>query len=428
MASDTNSLTGLRGGAADGAGGGALWTLEGLRGAEPVLGLALIMLLAVVAADALVRWTRLPRATGWMLVGALAGPVALDVLHRGELDAWKPLLDLAIGVLVFELGSRIRPRWLIDNPGLAAACGLEGLLAGGLVAAALIGLGAAPASAVVAGAVAMSTSPVISLSGVHENASRGQVTERVLLMSAVNSVMAVLAIKLVHVAGVADRPDVTADIGAAAASAAYVAFGSFLLGVTAGWLLERLGRLARHPASLAVLQIALVVLATLLAARWTLSPLLALLAAGMVARSRMRHRLTVEPQLGTLGASLTVLLFVCIGLLFDFGGLLAVWPWVLAIIGARLAGKALAVALTARASGLGWRQAGALTLALQPMSGLLVLLAAASFSWDAALPGVDPRVLSALLAATALMQLSGPLWLQFGLQHVAGETGGGSST
>jgi Kef-type K+ transport system membrane component KefB len=428
MASDTNSLTGLRGGAADGAGGGALWTLEGLRGAEPVLGLALIMLLAVVAADALVRWTRLPRATGWMLVGALAGPVALDVLHRGELDAWKPLLDLAIGVLVFELGSRIRPRWLIDNPGLAAACGLEGLLAGGLVAAALIGLGAAPASAVVAGAVAMSTSPVISLSGVHENASRGQVTERVLLMSAVNSVMAVLAIKLVHVAGVADRPDVTADIGAAAASAAYVAFGSFLLGVTAGWLLERLGRLARHPASLAVLQIALVVLATLLAARWTLSPLLALLAAGMVARSRMRHRLTVEPQLGTLGASLTVLLFVCIGLLFDFGGLLAVWPWVLAIIGARLSGKALAVALTARASGLGWRQAGALTLALQPMSGLLVLLAAASFSWDAALPGVDPRVLSALLAATALMQLSGPLWLQFGLQHVAGETGGGSST
>lgn len=428
MASDTNSLTWLRGAATDGAGSGALWTLEGLRGAEPVLGLALIMLLAVVAADALVRWTWLPRAAGWMLVGALAGPVALDVLHRGELDAWKPLLDLAIGVLVFELGSRIRPRWLIDNPGLAAACVLEGLLAGGLVAAALIGLGAAPASAVVAGAVAMSTSPVITLTGVHENASRGQVTERVLVMSAVNSVMAVLAIKLVHVAGVADRPDVTADIGAAAASAAYVAFGSFLLGVTAGWLLERLGRLARHPASLAVLQIALVVLATLLAARWTLSPLLALLAAGMVARSRMRHRLTVEPQLGTLGASLTVLLFVCIGLLFDFGGLLAVWPWVLAIIVARLAGKALAVALTARASGLGWRQAGALTLALQPMSGLLVLLAAASFSGDAALPGVDPRVLSALLAATALMQLSGPLWLQVGLQHVAGETGERSST
>ncbi len=36
-----------------------------------------------------------------------------------QLDAWKPLIDLAVGLLVFELGSRIRPRWLRDNPWLA---------------------------------------------------------------------------------------------------------------------------------------------------------------------------------------------------------------------------------------------------------------------------------------------------------------------
>lgn len=422
---DISFFNWLRG---EGAVAAPVGALEALRGAEPVLGLAVVMLLAVVSADALYRWVRVPRACGWMMVGALAGPLALDVLQRGELDPWKPLLDLAIGMLVFELGSRIQPRWLVDNKWFALACVLDGLVAGAFVALALVWLGVTPASAFVAGAVAMSTSPVITLTTVHESRPRGQVTERLLMMSAVSSIMAVLAIKLVQLVGVADSAHAKADLAGAAASAAYVAFGSFLLGAAIGWTLERLYRVASGRGSMTVLQIALVVLATLLAARWTLSPLLTLLVAGVIARLQLGHRLTVEPQLGTLGASLTVLLFVCIGLLFSFDGLRTAWPWVFAIIGARLAGQALAVAVTARASGLGWRQGAALTLALQPMSGMLVLLAVSTFSWSAQLPGVDQGLLRALLAATALMQFTGPLWAQGALQFLARETDGRSAT
>jgi Kef-type K+ transport system membrane component KefB len=420
---DISLFNWLRG---DGAAATPIGALEALRGAEPVLGLAVVMLLAVVLADALYRWVRLPRACGWMLVGVVAGPLALEVLQRGELDSWKPLVDLAIGVLVFELGSRIRPRWLVDNAWFASACVLEGLVAGGFVVIALIALGVATASAFVAGAVAMSTSPVITLATVHESRPRGQVTERLLMMSAISSVMAVLALKLVQLAGVADGVDAKSDLSSTAASAAYVAFGSFLLGAAMGWALERLCRVASGRGSMTVLQIALVVLATVLAARWTLSPLLTLLVAGVVARAQLGHRLTVEPQMGTLGASLTVLLFVSIGLLFSFDGLRSAWPWVLAIIGARLAGQAIAVGATARASGLGWQQGAALTLALQPMSGLLSLLAASTFSWSGQLPGVDQGLMHALLAATALMQLTGPLWAQGALQLVAQETDGRS--
>jgi Kef-type K+ transport system membrane component KefB len=96
-----------------------LWTLEGLRGADPVLGIALLIIIAVVTGEAVRRWTRLPRTCGHMLVGVIASPLALRLLERTDLDPWKPLLDLAVGVLVFELGARIRPRWLFDNPTLA---------------------------------------------------------------------------------------------------------------------------------------------------------------------------------------------------------------------------------------------------------------------------------------------------------------------
>lgn len=394
------------------------WALDGLRRLDPALGMALLMAVAVVLAEGLQRWLRLPRACGYLLVGALASPMLLRLIDLTDLDPWKPILDLAIAALVFELGSRIRPRWLLDNPLLALTCLLEGLAAGAAVTGALVWLDAPLASALVAGAVAMSTSPVLTLVVLHEARSRGQVTERLLMMTAVNSVVAMLALKGWGVLAISPGHDLLT----AGSNAVVVVSGSFLLGAACGLLLDKLSRHMQEARALPVLQIALVVCASLLAAQWTLSPLLALLVAGMVARHQMRHALTVEPQLGSAGAVLSVLLMICLGVLLTLDGITVLWPWVLAIIGARLVGKGLVVALLARPSGLGWRQAAALTLALQPMSSLAVLLAADSFGWPAQFPGIEPTVLQALLAAITLMQLTGPLWTTLALRQVARET------
>ena len=398
----------------------ALWSLDALR-ADPVLGIALLMLAAVVLAEVLHRAWRVPRICGHMLMGALAGPLVLRVLDPRELSGWKPLIDLAIGALLFELGTRIRPRWLFDNPWLALSCLLQAALCGTLATAALLAFDVPLGSAALAGVVALSTSPAIVLAVVHETRSRGQVTERVLLMAAVNSVVAVLGIKLCGVLLASDIDNARDEWLAAMVSFAWVVSGSFLLGLAGGFGLDRLSALVRGTPAMPVLQIALVISASLLAAQWKLSPLLALLVAGMTARERMRHGLTVEPHLGSAGAVLNVLLFISTGLLFSLDGAHTLWPWVLALIGARLLGSALAVAGLARLSGLGWRQAGALTLALQPMSSLAVLLAADTFGGAANLPGVDIFALQALLIATTLMQLTGPVWTSLALRQVAHE-------
>lgn len=394
------------------------WTLDVLRRADPVLGLALLMVFAVVLADLLYRYMRLPRPCGHMLVGVLASPLVLRILERTELDTWKPLIDLAIGVLVFELGTRIRPRWLVDNPSLAVTCLLEGALAGLAVSFLLNWLGVPMLSAAVAGIVSMSTSPVITLAVLHDIRPRGQVTERLLLMTAINSVMAMLSLKVWRVFAASAEHDLVAT----ATGALYVVAGSFLLGAVCGLLLDLLARRVRGTGTMPVLQIALVTIASMLAVQWTLSPLLALLIAGVVARSRMRHGLTVEPQLGSAGAALGVVLFISLGLLLTLDHIGSMWPWVLAIIVARAAGKAIAVLLLAKPSGLGWRQSGALILALQPMSSLAVLLAADTFVWASQFPGVDKSALQALLAATTLMQLTGPLWTSFALKQIARES------
>ena len=398
-----------------------LWTLDDLRGADPVLGFAIVLLLAVVLGEALHRRLHLPRLLGHMVTGALASPLAFRLLERTELDPWKPLIDLAIGVLVFELGSRIRPRWLLDNPWLALTCVLEGAFAGIAVTVALHAMGAPLISAVLAGAVAMSTSPVITLGVVHEIRPRGQVTERLLITAAVNGLLAIVAIKAWRVLAAVDAPSWSDELLTAAVSAVIVVCGSLLLGALAGGLLAGLSRAVRGDTAAPVLQIAVVILAAMLAAQWKLSPLLALLVAGVVARRQMGHALTVEPHLGSAGAALGVLLFISLGMLFTLDGIRTLWPWVLAIIAARGAGKALAVGLLARPSGLSLRQGAALTLALQPMSSLAVLLTADTLGWSAELPGVEGPLLQALLIATTVMHLVGPVLVQWALRGLADE-------
>lgn len=396
-----------------------LWTLEALRSADPVFGITLLIIVAVVAGEAVRRWTGLPRSCGQMLVGVIASPLGLRLVERTELDPWKPLLDLAVGVLVFELGARIRPRWLIDNPGLAVSAALQAVLTALTVGWAMVALGMPATSAAVAGSVAAATSPVIVLTVAHELGSRGQVTERMLMMAAINSVLAVLALKVLRVvlaAGTGGGDPVTA-----LAAALRVVSGSFLLGVVAAWGLSRIAPLVRGMPSMPVVLLALVVLATMVAAHWTLSPLLALLAAGMMARAKMRHGLTVEPHLGSAGAALTVLLFVSLGLLLGTEGIGSAWPWALLIIAVRFAATSLAVGALAPASGLGWRQAAALVVALQPMSSLAVLLASDTFGWPSQLPGVHPQVLQSLLLAIAVMQLTGPVLTHLALRHIAHE-------
>lgn len=397
-----------------------LWTLEGLRGADPVLGVALLVIVAVVVGEAVRRWFKLPRTCGYMLVGVLASPLALRLIENAELERWKPLLDLGVGVLVFELGSRIRPRWLIDNPALALQSIAEAVLGGAFVMGALVLLGAPPMSAAMAGAVAMATSPVITMAAVHESRPRGQVTERLLLLTALNSVLAVLALKTWRVLATADAP-LRSEWMPVLANTVYVLCGSFLLGAALGLLLTWMSRPMRRTTASAVLQIGLLVLGTLLAAQWTLSPLLALLIAGIVARERMGHGLTVEPQLGTAGAALTVLLFVSLGLVATFERFASLWPWVLAIIVARAVGKGIAVAALARASGLGLRQATGLTLALQPMAQSVLLLGASTYGWPMDAPDVHTGVLQAVLIAVTLMQLTGPIWAELGLRVAARE-------
>ena len=91
----------------------------------PALWLALTLVVAVLVGEALVRYLRLPRIVGYIGIGVLLGPGGLGLIPQLPAAEWRLVVDLALGILLFELGSKVNLRWLQANPWLAGTSLLE---------------------------------------------------------------------------------------------------------------------------------------------------------------------------------------------------------------------------------------------------------------------------------------------------------------
>ena len=93
----------------------AIWPVWPMQGNE-LMRLAVALLLAAVCGEAVARSVRLPRVTGYSLAGLLMGPTLLGWFGPEDLDQVRIAIDLALALLLFELGVRLDVRWFRANP------------------------------------------------------------------------------------------------------------------------------------------------------------------------------------------------------------------------------------------------------------------------------------------------------------------------
>ena len=376
---------------------------------------ALLLLGAALAGEAVQRWLRLPRMLGWIAVGAALGPHALGALREADLAQMAPILDVALGVVLFELGQRVDPAWLRRNPGLLATSVLEAACAFGAMYAVLLAVEAPPLIAAVAAAIGISTSPAVILTVARELRAQGQVTERALLLSALNSAYAFVAVGVL-MSWVAREHAL--DWRAAVLHPLYLVFGSLAsagaFAVATLALLRLLGR--RHDTQFLCV-IALIAGAVWAAEQLRLSTALTLLAYGVGIRILDRRRLFVALSFGRVGSILLILLFALTAARLDWRlfGPGAVAGGVL--VAARIAGRQLGVLALAPAAALPLRKASLLALALTPMSAVAVVLLHETARFY---PRLGADLGAIVVSAILMMELLGPLLAHFALSR-AGE-------
>ena len=278
-----------------------------------------VLLAAGVAGGELVqRGLRLPRITGYAAAGLLLGPGGLGLIGKPLLDELVVFADIALGLVLFELGTRLDLAWLRRSPALALMGVAEALGAAALVFFTLSSyFGHDPLVAAVAAAIAMSSSPAVLIRVAADLRAEGQVTERALILTAINGVLAFLALTVLipwlHL-------EYRGGWLTILTQPLYLLAGSLVLAAIAAQATLKLVQLVgKHAERQFIVVIALVVLTVGAAVALKLSVLLALLAMGALVRNADRERHFMVIDSGNAGQLFYLLLFVITGARLDLG-------------------------------------------------------------------------------------------------------------
>jgi hypothetical protein len=321
------------------------------------------------------------------------------------------VLDVALGLVLYELGTRLDLGWLRRNRWLVATSVAESGLAFALAYLALRWLDAAPLHAAIAAAIAMGTAPAVLLLVIHEQRADGVLTEQALNLTALNNIFAVVAVTMllayVHL-------EYQAGVYVMLLHPVYLLLGSLALGYAAGALTVRLGAwLGRREDLQFVLLVAMVLLAVGAAVALRLSVLLTLLSFGVLARNLDVRRCLLPVEFGPAAQFFFVALFVLTGAYLEWDELTVVGGAAAAYAGARCAGKLLGILLFAPLAGLRARKAVLLGVALTPMASVAVVLVHSTVE---IYPAFGAELRATVLSAVLVLALLGPVATQFALR------------
>jgi Kef-type K+ transport system membrane component KefB len=381
----------------------------------PIL-FGLLLLVGLLGGEA-ARLFSLPRITGYLLVGVLFGPGGLGVLSSQLIQEIRVFVDISLGLILFELGRRLDYQWLRRNRWLFATAIAESAFAFCAVYLGLRYFDYPPLYAALAAAIGIATSPAVVLLVAHELRSEGQLTERMLLLTAVNSVFAFFSVTMLlpflHLEQQAGWVETLPR-------PLYVMLGSLLTGLVVSFFVLRFAAwLGKREDRQFIMLVGMIVLTAGLARSLNLSVLVTLLTVGILARNLdFRHKL-MAVQFGHGGQLFFVILFVMAGASLRFDALPQVGFIAGMYIVLRFLGKALAILVFGRFSGLRPGAAGLLSIALLPMSGLTIVMVQDASSLY---PEFGAKLSAVVLSAVAILELIGPLATQFALKQ-AGEAG-----
>jgi Kef-type K+ transport system membrane component KefB len=323
-------------------------TAGGPLEARATLALGFLLLAAHLGGELASR-VRLPRLTGYLIVGFAVGPAWLGLVRREEVDALRFIADAAVALIALAVGSELTLESL-RQVRVAVARLATGAIVFPFLAVTLVmlsvsasfpltrhqSLGDGLVVALVLGSVAAASSPALTMAMMSELDARGPVARALLSITVVKDVAAVVLFALVLANG-----RMLTSAGAlnmeVAGTAILQLVGSVAAGTLLGFALGRYLRLARRDTTL--LLVAAGFVAAEVARLIHLETLIIALAAGFylenfapIESERLRRDLT------RTSLPVYVTFFALMGAGLRIGVLADLWPWVLLLVGVRLVG------------------------------------------------------------------------------------------
>lgn len=387
---------------------------------NPILSVGLV-LLAAVAAGHLAQRVRVPEVTGYLLIGIAIGPSSLDLVSASSLEALQFLSEIALGLILFSIGTIFEVR-MLERVGAAVAriTLSETLAAFLLVTGGMLLVGVPAAAALLLGIIAMETAPATTLMVLHEYDARGPLTDLLTASLAFNNMLVLVAFGIGSaVLSMASGPATSLLHGLLTSSheLLWTIVGSAALGVCLGLLLDAWSRRPLESGEMMILTIGVVLLAVGAARALGLSPLFVTLTLGAVTANASRRSDELLEELRRADPPLYAAFFVLAGaelrpaMLASLG--LAGGAYVLLRSIGKMGGATIAV----RRTGLPAAARQYFGLSLLSSSSLAIGL---TIQIRDEFPDLAPTITGIVLAAVIVFEIVGPLLCRFALVQ-AGE-------
>jgi Kef-type K+ transport system membrane component KefB len=281
-----------------------------------ILSVGLILMAALVAGH-LAQVVRVPEVTGYLLVGVLIGPAAVDLISHESITTLGFLSDVALGLILFNIGSIFEAsNFRLVGPGVVRVTLWEATLAFVLVCGVLLLSGMSWPLALLLAVVAMETAPATTLMVINEYDAQGPLTDRLLALVALNN-MYVLVMFGIVTAGLTFAD--SAGQGwlfsgyRAVHGLLWTTLGSIALGALLGLLMDFWAARAKESGEAMILSIGVVLIAVGASRTLGLSPLISTLALGAtVANASVRGNHLLR-ALGRVDPPLYAAFFVLAG-------------------------------------------------------------------------------------------------------------------
>lgn len=371
-----------------------------------LLGIALLLGLAGGELARRIRF--MPTISGYIFIGFLLGPDALNIINDSVLVTARLFIDISLGLILFDLGRQLDFSWLRHDPGLL----LTALAESGLtfififmLAIHFIGLAWLPAA--MAATFAMATSPAVVMMVASELRSEGPVTRRTLVLTSLNNLFALTLFTILL--------PMTQPMSMNSVSlwlyCSYLLFGSIFLALVMFMVTRFFAALTgKNKESQSILFIGALVFTIGVVQTINLPTAISLFFFGIATRNLDRKHVLMDIDFGTSAQLFFILLFVVTGTYLRLEGLRVAAIAVITFILVRALAKTLGILLFSNKSRLTKQQVFAISLALTPMAGLAISMSNILEDFN---PDFNHQISTMIAAVVAVLEILGPVATQF---------------
>ena len=381
-----------------------------------VLSLGIVYLLAV-GAGRFSAAVGVPRVTGYLIAGLVAGPAIGDILGvpaifaPGHLKSLAPLHDVVLGLIVFTIGGSFSLESIRKSgPALlrisAVEMGLTAILVG---FGTFLFFSASPLAATFLAIVSITTAPAATQMVMREYQAEGPLSEKILPLIGINNLVAIVAFIVLENCGLAENWSFS--------SIAVQLFLPFGAGVLVGIFVALMDQRLTRQVDRQILIVATVSVMTGLGTHLDFSAMLSSLVAGLVVVNASPNRRRMVRDLAKIDYPLYVLFFIMAGAALHLEHLGHMGAMGVAYVALRSAGKYFGCRLGAFYARTSRTIKSWLGPAMLAQAGLAIGLAEVlARQW----PGPGEALQTVILASVVVFEMVGPLITRFALVN-AGE-------